>query len=823
MDKEREKFILEFKNICLAEPITTKGQQALEKILCMTEDDFFDNIYVEPFSDYKQNIQNEKLEELDSDIESNIAVTKYQLEIELADLENRELQFERSIKELENYLYIIKGVAGSGKSTYLHYLLRQIDKNIDVHIYNFEQVKRSGSFMWVSFDFSQVFQDNVYKFISMLIIEISRILSRNVKNDNEYEHVSYIKCIVDEYKKYFQVHEYDLENNNLKEPNIDVKEQQELFGILNNYADSKIDYREFSKSLYNKLAENTNIENRGIHLKYLFGFIIRLYFCIFKITSKKQLCIIDNIEYFVEHDKQNPIQYIDLVTIIQGCIDAAIEMREMVQAIKNVGEYEAFYSFLIVTRETTASTTLHCLEHYDDFQKRNEIDISKWFSTEKIVANKLFYFDYRGFQFDDNNYLECYKNVLCDFSVYQLGMNSVVSKMYKNSHRRNFECVPDAIALRPLSEIKYFNKMWKIADSGEVEKSSLKTLCRKYILRILLDNVQRQKYFDNLLVENLDLPFNCRTLFYRRRILKSKLHDEETSYARKIATVLHRFALCNGNESYISLPRIIKTILLPIHRQNVKLEGHFLTQLKNLAKIIYWMNETRAEDTNWTSLICMKYDSRKKYDDKELYSIMCELWQQYSNNEIDIDDTADFGIKITEAGSLFAKFIADFEYFASRYLTGEPPLFSPENTKTILVDGEKSFRAVEIIKIVSQKAFECVDEIIKKDKNFISDVLVQSGRQTDFSIMYNREYSWLYKETNNDKELSHPYRILAQHRGYIDNYISYVSKYVPEDSFASLEEKQEFVKKLENQRGLYNKKIMDINSQYPGYFDERTL
>lgn len=113
---------------------------------------------------------------------------------------------------------------------------------------------------------------------------------------------------------------------------------------------------------------------------------------------------------------------------------------------------------------------MHCLEHYDDFQKRNEIDISKWFSTEKIVANKLFYFDYRGFQFDDNNYLECYKNVLCDFSVYQLGMNSVVSKMYKNSHRRNFECVPDAIALRPLSEIKYFNKMWKIADSGEVEK-----------------------------------------------------------------------------------------------------------------------------------------------------------------------------------------------------------------------------------------------------------------------------------------------------------------------------------------------------------------
>lgn len=552
-------------------------------------------------------------------------------------------------------------------------------------------------------------------------------------------------------------------------------------------------------------------------LSYIAGFVIRLYFCVSKITSRKQLYVVDNIETFVTYDEDHPIQQCELETIVYGCYNAAVKAREILNPLQKISGYNTFYGILIVTRETTASTVLCDVNHYNDFKRENEIDISGWFCTEEIFENKKKFFIEKGLEFEENCYSVCYQNILCDFSAYRWGLNGIISKMYKHSHRRNVECVPEAISVMPEREIIYFNKLWKKAQGKELYKSGLKTVCRKYILRILIDNIQRKEYFDKLMVENLELEYDKRNLTNRDKILSSKLHrNESNSYARKVATILHRFALEHGNERYVSFPRIIEAVL----KQRYMPDAVTNTKINNLGKILFLMNETRNEVTNWTSLVCIKYDSEIVYNEEQLCQVLKEQWQNYLDKKMDIDDTTKFGVKITEAGSLFAKILADFEYFACRFLSKEPPLFSLENIRTININGKKSFRAVEIIHIVRTKAFSCIDEIIERDYDFFTDS-DNRANSIDFSRMYENEYSWVYKDSAKAKELVHPYRILAQHQGYLSNYINYIERFVPEECFECSEDKSLLIEKIKNEFSYYVSKGNELMTRYPEYFRKK--
>jgi len=819
MSNASREFVGKTKDIFLAEPLTRKGRMALTNIkVNMSEDEFYGAIYVEPFSEYAKKNENEIIEinKIDADVDQG----SYQDIVDLNVLQNAKEEFEKAIKELNDALFVIKGVAGSGKTTYLHKLLRDIRGKTDMHIYNFEEVRQSNAFMADFFDLEKLYRNNVYKFLSILLMEVSKILGKGSKTDEE--HYKLIRKITSIYKNNFQVTEEDLPNSQLMETNVDVKEQQELFELLQQYVRKEMNYKELSNQLKNKLMMRFQSDKTDAisDLTYITGFIIRLYFCMSKLTLKKNLCVIDNIETFVLYDEQNPIQQCELETIIHGCYDAAVKVREILNPIQKIKGYNTFYGFLIVTRETTASTVLCDFDHYNDLKRENEINISEWFCAEEIFENKKNFCKKRGVKIDENCYFECYQNILCDFSAYRWGLNGIISKMYKHSHRRNVECVPEAISVMPEQEIKYFNDLWKVASMGEIYKSGLKTVCRKYILRILIDNVQRKGYFDKLMVENLDIEYNKRNLDNREKILLCKPQkNESNSYARKIATILHRYALENGEEKYISFPRLLKAVLKQPYMPSTITKN----QVINLGKILFLMNETRNEITNWTSLVCIKYDSSIIYSETKLCEVLYEQWEEYLDKNIAIDDTSRFGIKITEAGSFFAKILADFEYFACRFLSKEPPLFSKENIKVIYVNGKKSFRAVEIINIIRKKAFNCIDEILEKDFDFFSDGGSGIKRSPDFFKMYEGEYSWIYKDSINANGLVHPYRILTQHQGYISNYLDYVERFIPISYFDNSQDKTLLLDKVKLQLIKYSNKYNELIKNYPEYFRKNKL
>ena len=119
------------------------------------------------------------------------------------------------------------------------------------------------------------------------------------------------------------------------------------------------------------------------------------------------------------------------------------------------------------------------------------------------------------------------------------------------------------------------------------------------------------------------------------------------------------------------------------------------------------MNETRNNKTHWAPLIMIKFDTEEIYTKQNLIAEM--LWQWKAPDSDSKNQRVNkYGVRITEAGSFFAKILPDFEYFACRYVPQYPALLVRENLKA--TSGGASYQCLDIIKIVRNSAFQCIDE-----------------------------------------------------------------------------------------------------------------
>lgn len=214
----------------------------------------------------------------------------------------------------------------------------------------------------------------------------------------------------------------------------------------------------------------------------------------------------------------------------------------------------------------------------------------------------------------------------------------------------------------------------------------------------------------------------------------------------------------------------------------------------------------------------IRYDSSRNYNESELCKVLNEQWESSQNGSITLNETNMFGVKLTEAGSLFAKILPEFEYFACRSLTNEPSIFSDNSFKTFIGEkGERSFRGIEIIKIIRCRAFNCIDEVIRRDLDFFADFASSEKSKT---LLVNGICNCLYKETTISRGKYHPYRILLQHIGYLRQYLDYVIYYVSEDCFEfKSADKAQFIAMCEIEIGEYINKERVLQDKYPNLFN----
>ena len=806
MSENSERFKEIVSNVLIADPITVKGKGALTALkFRITENDYLTKIYVPPFTIYDHLTSETHNSEVDPDFEAGYTKT-----VEINALKSAKAGFERRLKTLDDSLFVIKGGAGTGKTIYVHHLQKEFPY-IHFCFCDFEGANKAISLFGIPYDFGKKYSNNVWKFISIISEKVSRVLFDKHREYGFVKHRDYIERITEIYGKYFNILHGEITV-------VDETAMRGFFDILKFYSNGKIEYEELQSKLQNYIMDKYDMFEKNCEHKeavtYICGILIRLFFCLNNIMkennkSEKYVCVIDNIEYVVPFDDIHPIQECELQTIMSGVAESTSLIRPIITKWKRLfNDYDTFFGYLLVTRDTSVS--LAGYRQYDDFNQESEIDITTWFCLEDIYGAKADYFSAIMKELEKNPYYTAYQNIINDMSQYNWGMFDMVCKMYCYNNRRIGFDIVNAIAYQPESDITYFNKMWSKCISNP-ELLAVKHMCRKFVFRIILNYIQQTHYFDALMVENQ------RATAKAEKKIESDFNSK-TSYARKIANTLYRKDIeerIGGTREYVTFPEIIRSVLKPPYLSNVPTDQH----IEDLAAIMYLMNETRNEMTNWAPLIMIKFDNEQVYNKETLIKELKKQWRLYKEKggkEKYKNYFNKYGVHITTSGAFFAKMVPDFEYFACRFADKYPALMVRENFKKV---GEDSYQCIELINVVKENAFWCVDEVIDRDKKFFGSTGRSPKLQQRFKPLYdpNSPYKWIYvSDPKNGTAIPHPMRILNHQRGYLLHYVEYLKAVDKED--LSEEARDKITEKVQKCIVSYTNKISSIKKENPDYF-----
>lgn len=272
------------------------------------------------------------------------------------------------------------------------------------------------------------------------------------------------------------------------------------------------------------------------------------------------------------------------------------------------------------------------------------------------------------------------------------------------------------------------------------------------------------------------------------------------------------------SDNFLLFPQLIKAVLMPPYLSDRPTPE----QIDDLSSILYLMNETRNQATNWSPLIMIKFDNEQPYNEINLKSEMKKQWNYYLENDENIDlRMNNYGVRITSAGSFFAKMVPDYEYFACRFAPQYPALFVRENLQKC--SDKDSYRCLEAIKIVRENAFKCVDEVLLRDYNFFSSTgRYQNNKKTPFALLYNinSPYKWIYMASRQSTLIPHPWRILNHQLGYLQHYMEYVDS-LSRDEITEID-KLHIVKGVKIEIEKYKEKLKTISTERKDYYNNFT-
>ena len=769
-------------DVFAATPLGRKGREALQNLKTdINPDDFFDNIYVQPFNSLKD--ENSLPEEdIGKSPEEYISESTYEILTQFrfdrdkyVRLEGERKYFEKCfIDNLSKALYIITGAAGCGKTTYFHHLWHKMAKNhtntVKLYFCDLEESYISFSFLKkMPESFSR--ENNVCIFVGFILNEILHNIfyTETIDENNNEIHKKFIGSIVEIYNKYFNIVDS-------KTPRPDDLQQALLFNELNechiNEMNRKDFFERFGKYVIQQIDSFIKNKEEVLAVEFVFGIVIRMFFCLSKITGNKYICAIDSIEHYISNSKRR-LQNTEITNIIEGIKKATDNIRARLDEIRKVeNPYTPFYGIIIMMRDTSEKI-VHLTDQQDEYGHRETIsvDVSEWFDAKSIIDNKEKYFiKYIGA--NDQTVKAVIDNVKNDLSTYRWGLHGMITRMYNYNQRGIADCLVKALSVKKNDKLEWFNEKW--SEALKLKSDVLKYMCRQYIFRILLDYVEDTNYFSGIMAAS-----------------NGDVNSESTSYARKISTVLHNWSLING-KNYASFNYLVKSVL-------VTKENTFPSKqnIRDLAKILCLMNEPDTEKTHWNALIEIKFNPNEEYNEN---SLCTALLHDFNNNKI--NSTENYGVRVRTSGSFFADIVPEFEYFSCRLMLDNKkryrPLFELANLKK---NKKNEFCCVETIREVRKHTFDCINAVIVREKDMPKDKI-----------------HWLYKRKRNISANVHPLRIFIQHIGYLENFQDYLSYYVAEKNFVN-QDKNTVIKLIKKEIYEYKEKFNECKIRYKNYFD----
>lgn len=780
------------RDVLSATPLGRKGREALDRLKeNMTLEVFLENLYVPPI----KYIENNKLPKLDypnsqddfDDYETNMDYNEfitymydYNNSIKLL---HDKGEYETKFKELNKSMYLIKGNAGCGKTTYFYNLKKEIeieDQNCFFLICDLEFTLPYFDFLGKSKSFKK--QNNIWTFVGFILNQtINTLFFPNIDNEINYN------C--DEIKNVFNMYNKEI---NIKYISPDDPTQQEVFEKLNEYANNIESFSDYYIGYLEDKFSNEN--NTKLIIEHVIGFIIRLFFCFSKLRNKKYILAIDSVEHYIFNYGPKRLQNSEIATIVNGIKGATDSMQTHIDRIKQRQScpYIPFYAIVIIMRDTSEPFIFqsnHTTEHgYADILS---IDISTWFDAKSITSKRERYFASKLKNMDTEKTF--FDNVMSDTSIYRWGMHGMITRMYGYNHRGISDCLSSAISHQKTEDLEWFNKIWAIVNektildkTEEDDLRILKYMCRQYVFRLLLDYVEETNYFDRILtpIEN----FNDDIKQY-----------ELNPYARKVVTLLHNKKIEDNTHPYVSFPDIIESVLVK-HKNTQPTE----TEIKKLGEILFEMNETDTDKTNWNALIEINFNPNEDYTLEKLKQALIKAWKERSEP----NDTSQYGVRIKTSGAFFADILSEFEYFACKRIKNGSvqkkyysPLFEKNNFN--IQDGKPFF--IDSISNVKNQSIKIINAIINNEKH-MSD---------------NQIKKFFYKRNTNSKTLSYLQRIFYVHKGFLNNYFKFVNFILEKNllkTFFSDEDKKNILNKLKEEIDDYETKLDEIKQKNLRYF-----
>jgi len=260
-------------------------------------------------------------------------------------------------------------------------------------------------------------------------------------------------------------------------------------------------------------------------------------------------------------------------------------------------------------------------------------------------------------------------------------------------------------------------------------------------------------------------------------------------------------------DSVICLSEIVKILFLPHSRSNnnnddairlkkfAKIENEKKDKgdIGRLAKIIDTIRKRNIE-YRWAPLALLKFNETGTIDEESIANVLHDICVGKIEEHISENDHLKYGLKATVAGRKFVELCSEFEYFAARYTHNLENCIkcSLFDQRLFNEDRDGSILSIKLAKLVKDKAFCCIDSMVKKAKEITKIPLCHSN-DDDEAYNYNALYTpaekrtlcgdaikYLYVKYDIEKrcfsrlELTHSERVIISHIRYLHDYRRFV-------------------------------------------------
>lgn len=660
---------------------------------------------------------------------------------------NDQEELNRWLEQSNDGIFKILGDAGTGKSTYLHYLKWSM-KDIEWHILDLKkairEIKIYGSSINIPHDH---FVSLHGKVLSTVILEIRNLIFEKTKSKDDATKSR------KKLQKLLQCY------NTLIEHEFPLKSYAELYDNLSKILSQDSSYhsdidccRACADVFANYFVEkcfitqrNRDTESTG--LKCVLAHLLIILRC-FGEEKHKKLIVFDNIERFIGSDEVYNKELTDFLGDMRNfCDNYSDEYRD---DETNTDLFSKHYQFIVSMRNTTVRN--HTPAEYDDFT-RHSIDLSSWFSIGDIIQTKLDWYERHEIKVLDEITQKHIKYILADDGpagdLALRGLRPKLDLIFNYNKRLITSFLTDETLAEPTQNqahyLRFADYYYNYLSGDRTTAACASFGYRSVIWRSVLDWLRKGDLF------KIEIFGEYRT--QRGRI-------SATNYVWRILSVLHDFSVANngietesrGTEPYMPFLDLIRLVYNEHDDFSTRFyEEGFSDERERMARLLFSLNYYNRNKNNWFHFIDIQYNVAQA-NRKSLNS-----WKVLLDLFLEAQTAPEMlRIRITTAGKAYLGYIAPTFEFVS-CMSEKLPLLCCLPTEEELVKYEAE----------DQTCVRIICNTLQRIHEYIEDLQP-----------YMDNPNLLYHRTNDVPGQSYAERIVKSTYGYLSNFVDCIRRLV---------------------------------------------